>query len=301
MNALLAGDGDTCRLHVARFAKVLLILLAVACICATASGCSSLDRMMGDDDRPRARVRGVNLQGLTLDGATLGFDVEVTNPYPLPLPLVNLDYNLVSQGRSFFNGAAPLSGTIPAHGSRLVTLPATFAFRDVLAILSDIQPGAIVPYVAELGLGVDAPGLGLLTLPLRKEGELPVPAVPEVQVAGIDIKSLSLSEASAVIQLDVKNLNQFKATLNGLNYALSLGGYDIAAAAVDRSVAFKPGEQERLSIPVSFDPRALGMAALNMLRSNSATYEIDGLMDFETPFGNMNLPFSRIGETLLRR
>jgi hypothetical protein len=42
-------------------------------------------------------VSGVSLKGLTLDAATLAFDVGVKNPYPVALPLLDLNYKVRQQ------------------------------------------------------------------------------------------------------------------------------------------------------------------------------------------------------------
>ena len=278
--------------------------MAIVFVLVTASlGCEtmgSMGKLLTDGDKPAARIKGVNLQDLTLDAATLAFDVEVANPYDLPLPLANLNYNLLSGGKKFVNGSAPLSGTIPAGGSRVVTLPASFTFADVMSVMRGISPGEVLPYTAELGLGLDAPGVGPLTLPLKKKGELPIPAVPKVAINSIDFENLSLTDASALVKLDVENTNQFAATLQQLSYGLSLGGYDIGQASIDKAVRFGKGDTETIEIPIEFSPRDFGMAAFNMLRSQDISYDINGLMNFASEFGNFDLPFQGIGEALIK-
>jgi hypothetical protein len=48
---------------------------------------------------------------------------------------------------------------------------------EMLKALKGVRPGSKIPYGAELGLSVDTPALGLIRLPLKKEGELVLPTV----------------------------------------------------------------------------------------------------------------------------
>ena len=56
---------------------------------------------------------------------------------------------------------------------------------DMLKALKGIRPGSKIPYKADLGLSVDAPVLGLIRLPLEKEGEIILPTVSDVNVKSI--------------------------------------------------------------------------------------------------------------------
>ena len=47
--------------------------------------------------KPTARIADIGLREIDLDSVTLVFDVEVENPYPVPLSLVNVDYQLASR------------------------------------------------------------------------------------------------------------------------------------------------------------------------------------------------------------
>ena len=61
------------------------VLLAVALALAS-GGCAELRRTLGMDT-PSAQVAGAALKDIGLEAATLVFDVEVTNPLAVPLPL----------------------------------------------------------------------------------------------------------------------------------------------------------------------------------------------------------------------
>ncbi|QNN24818.1 LEA type 2 family protein [Planctomycetales bacterium ZRK34] len=273
-----------------------LLSLVVALMLLATGGCETVQSVLNNSPKPGASVAGVRLADLSLQKVDLLFDVDVSNPYSVPLPLTNLNYALASGGNEFLSGKADVAGSVPAGGSKRVTVPATVTFVSLANTLGAVKPGSVLPYDAKMNLSVDAP-LGPVSLPIRKSGQLPVPAVPKVELASMQWKTLTLSEAAAVMKLNVENTNQFDIDLGKLGYALQLGGKSIAAGGVDKSVSFGKGQTREIEIPISFSPSNLGLAALNMLRGKGASYSIGGDMAVNTPFGPMNMPYQRSGQT----
>lgn len=246
--------------------------------------------------QPSATLSRVSLQDISLDSATLRFEVEVENPYAVPLPLVNLDYSLGSRGQEFLSGAADVAGSVPAGGRKTIPLPAKVTYVNLLKTVAGIRPGDVVPYAAELGLSVDAPALGRLRIPLMKEGELPVPTVPEVKVSEIRWDRLSLGEAAGRVKLDLVNRNRFPVEMAGLNYALALGGVEVAKSSLATGVSFAAdGGAGTVEIPISLSPSSLGMGVFRMLTSEESGYSLRGNLQAKTPFGPIALPLESSG------
>src|SRR5436305_7352612 len=80
---------------------------------AAASGCQMLQSALSQAQKPSARVVGVALSDISVQSATLQFNVEIENPYDVPLPLANVRYSLASGDKPLLTGAANLQGTIP--------------------------------------------------------------------------------------------------------------------------------------------------------------------------------------------
>jgi len=275
-------------------------VLAVAVGLSCLSGCGALDAL--GLQKPSASITGVGLKDISLDAATLLFDVEVKNPYSVPLPLVNVDYGLASSAQQFLTGKADLQGTVPARGSRTVSVPAKVTYLGLLKALKDVRPGAVVPYNAELGLSVDAPAVGALRLPLKKEGKLPVPTAPGVKVTEIKWDQVTLDNVGGRVKLELTNHNQFPVALSKLAYALSLGDVEVANSAIAKPVSFDAGGGAgAVEIPLSFSPKKLGLGFFRMLTGGGSGYKLGGTADMTTPFGPMSLPVSSVGNTVFRR
>jgi LEA14-like dessication related protein len=266
--------------------------LAAATFCL--GGCGLLN------DRPAARIASVRLADLSLQDATLEFDVDVFNPYDVPLPLADLDYALASGGDAFLSGRKAISGTVPARGTRTVSLPATVTFLKVLRAVEGVRPGQVLPYAAELGLSVRPPLGDPLRLPLRKEGKMPVPAPPGVAMPRVRWSRIGMDRAEGVATLALTNHNEFPLTVSALRYALGLAGTDVASAESSKGFRLAPGETGSLEIPISVSPRRLGTAFFRAVTGGRTGYELTGAAEAETPYGEMTIPLAAEGTTRLR-
>lgn len=275
---------------------------AFALICASlVGGCQSMQDIIGGVPKPTAHVIGASIRGLSLDNIVLLFDIEVENPYAASLPLIDLGYSLTSGGRKFLEGTVTPTGSIPARGKQVIQLPATVQFSSLFATLKGVKPGAIVPYTADFRIGVNAPVLGRLDIPLSKSGELPVPAVPQVELTSLAIGKLSLDQITASAKLQVKNTNQFPLDLTKLGVSFALGGQEVGGSKLANPVNLPAGQATTLDVPLSFSPRTAGMGLVNLLRGNQIAYKVSGSIDANTRFGPLSLPFSHIGNTAVTR
>lgn len=150
------------------------VVLAGIMLC----GCAELQNAL-KVQRPTASLQGVRLGDINLESAGLLFDVEIQNPYPVDLPLVDMDYDVQSGSNKLFAGLAEIGQTIPAKNKAIVTLPAKVSYLDAFNALKSFKPGATIPYKANVGLSVDAPAVGVIKLPLSQSGELAVPTLPK--------------------------------------------------------------------------------------------------------------------------
>jgi LEA14-like dessication related protein len=261
------------------------------------AGCESLGPLLDSAPKPTARVVAVNLQNITLDKVDLVFALEVSNPYSVNLPLLDLGYAIGSGGNRLFEGTVKPSGSIPAGGKQIIQLPAIVQFAPLMQTLKNVRPGSVVPYKADFMLGVETPLLGRVDVPLSKTGEFPVPAMPEVEMASFGIGTLTLDQVSAMASLQIKNTNQFPLDLTKLGVSLSLAGQDVARTSLARAISLAPGQSATLEMPVAFAPRKFGGGLFNLLRSNQIAYKVAGSVEAKSRFGPIALPYSYVGNT----
>lgn len=157
--------------------RIFIMITAINLIWIT--GCQTMESILAVQ-KPKVNLVGLRFGEITLTQATLLFDVEIENPYPVALPLTNLDYALSTNDNPLFSGKAELASLIDAKSSKKVALPVAIGYLDIAKAFRDIRPGSQIPYKADLGMSVDTPALGTITLPMTKKGQLDVPTIPKL-------------------------------------------------------------------------------------------------------------------------
>jgi LEA14-like dessication related protein len=278
-------------------AKLLPLLYVVVLLW----GCETVKQVLDTAPRPSARIVGTHLQNLALDKVHLVFDVEVSNPYSVSLPLVDVSYSLSSSGRAVLQGNVRPEGSIAARGSQIIQIPTVLQFAALAKTLGGIRPGSLLPYEANLTLSVDAPALGPLSLPLSESGEVPIPAVPQVELISFDIASLNVDSVKANAKLRMKNTNEFPLDLSKIGFNLSLGGKEVSRIVFSNTTRLTPGQVATIYVPLSFSPRAFGTGMLGLLRGDKTGYSLTGSLEAGTPFGPLTLPLNSNGTTPIAR
>jgi len=265
------------------------------------TSCEVLQELTKSLTKPSASIAGVHFEDLDMEAISLLFDVDVSNPYQVAIPVLGLNYDISSGDRGILSGALEPSESIPAGGSSRLAVPARIKFSDVLSVLSGVKPGQVIPYAADLGLQLDVPGGENYSIPLGTSGELPIPTVPEVELLGMRMTTLTLRQVEAVLDLSILNTNDFGLDLNQLQYGLSLGGKRVVEAGVAPGTSFGAGDSTSLNIPISFSPIDAGVALWNALKKNDIGYALEGLLDVDTPYGPLDMPYQNAGQTSLFR
>ena len=164
-------------------------------ILALLSGCAALDLK-----KPTASVNGMSLGEVDPAGFTMNFDVTVSNPNGVSLPLAAADYELGVGGGRLLDGKIEPGGSLPAGGSRRVTLPVVVTFENLLTAEQSIRDsGGDVPYDLRAGLSFETgnPLTGTLRVPLRHSGTIPLRRVLS------DPQALLRSEAARRLAAEV--------------------------------------------------------------------------------------------------
>lgn len=273
------------------------VCVAFAFAAALISGCETIQSVVETAPKPTARIVGANLRNLSFEKVDLVFDVEVSNPYAVRLPLAGLAYAISSGEHAIVRGNLKPSGSIPARGSQIIQVPAIVQFAAAAKALGGVRPGSVLPYRADLTLSVNAPVVGPLDLPLSQSGELPVPAMPQVSLTSFDIARLGLDQVKANAKIQLRNTNQFAIDLSKVELNLSLGAQEIARTSFANSAKLAPGNAATIYVPLTFSPRALGAEVFNLLRGDKAGYSLSGSLETGTPYGPLSLPFKASGST----
>ncbi|XP_010069200.2 desiccation-related protein At2g46140 [Eucalyptus grandis] len=247
--------------------------------------------------KPTADVAGIHIPSINLERAEIVVDILIKNPNPVPIPLIDINYLIESDGRKLISGLIPDAGTIHAHGEETVKIPVVLIYDDVKNTYDEIKPGSIIPYKVKVDLIVDVPILGRLTLPLEKTGEIPIPYKPDIDVEKIKFQKFSFEETVAVLHLKLENKNDFELGLKDLDYEIWLADLSIASADLADSTKIDKNGIAKILIPITFRPKDFGSALWDMIRGRGTGYTMKGNIHVETPFGAMKLPIDKEGGT----
>ena len=267
-------------------------LLCLATALLTLPGCETVDALLQSMPKPTATLDSLSLGNISLQDATVNIAVKVNNPYSVSIPNMSLDYDLKAQGIDFVSGQMTSNTAIPAKQSAIVNIPVKVSFASLLALSQSIRPGQVLGYDANVKVSTNVPGVGPLSLPLSKKGELPIPTIPKVSIAKVDWGKMSFTNTTATIHLNVTNANDFNFAMKQLNYDFAIGGKSVVNSKVTKALSFNKDQTQTLKIPVSFSATSLGLGVFNMMRNKKASYSMTGQLDADTPFGDITFPFT---------
>jgi len=208
------------------------LFLSIVLTAAFFAGCETTPDIPYDKE-PTARLKAMRFGGVELDYATLLFDVEIDNPYPVSLPLPRLRYALVSEGRTFLTAAVFNDVTVPPDTKKLLTLEDEVTYARLLRALHG-EPGSSIPFKAELTLSLDVPRLGGINLHAEKEGNILLPESPEINVEGITYNAVDVIYVPTPRDVVDKMLQLAQVRKDDLLYDLGCGDGRIVVTAAKR-------------------------------------------------------------------
>ncbi len=100
--------------------------------------------------KPEANVSDFHIPSITLKQAEVIISVLITNPNPVPIPLLEIVYSMESEGRHLCSGDIPDAGTVHAHGSEIIKIPILLIYKDIVETFEEIKPGHVIPYLLKV-------------------------------------------------------------------------------------------------------------------------------------------------------
>jgi len=242
------------------------------------TGCSNLQNM-AKAQKPQAQISSVTVSQLSLTEVTLLAKVTVKNPNPFKLPGVGLTLDLNIGGKKIVTVVQPDSSiSLPAKGSRDITLPVTLKFTDLYRTVSGIKDTSSVAYEITGRINMKVPLLGDVSLPLSHKDTLPIPQLPDVSLQKVSVQEASFTRLRLTVDIAISNPNAFALNINTLNYQLSAAGKTLTSSSI-KPLKLNTGERKTLSVPLSLSLSEAGSSVLRLLTGKAAvTYTLNGEM-----------------------
>ena len=130
---------------------------------------------------------------------------------------------------------------------------------------------------------------------------------PTVRIVDVRVTGIGLTSATAEVGVDIENPNGFSLTSTGLEYRLAFedqgstsdqgtGWHVVVEGEADEVVRVEGNDRSRVTIRVPFRYEDLGRAVLGLLERGELRYRLTGEVNFDTPVGEIGVPFEDIGE-----
>jgi LEA14-like dessication related protein len=118
---------------------------------------------------------------------------------------------------------------------------------------------------------------------------------PDIQLQGVQVRSLGLLGGSVDLYVDVNNPNSFD--VRGTRLQLGLDVESTHFGDVDFNDAFNlpKGQTVTVVVPLSFVWAGVSEAARSALNYGTVKYTLKGTASMQTPFGTSQVPFTRSG------
>ena len=282
--------------------KSIKLLLSLSFIIYLA-GCAELAKHT-ETIKPTARLAGAHIAGIDFDKVDLVFDLEVDNKNPITLDLAGLDYDFKIENQSLVSGVTAKAIKLKANDTSPVQLPVTLKYDDLKKLPGEIWNKDKLAYDLQTTFNITLPVIGNYAIPIAKQGELPVPKVPNIKIKDVKVKNLGFTSADVVAQVEVDNPNNFDMILKSFNYQLNINQQNWGQGKITNSSKIPGKGKGVIEIPVKLDLLSIGSAAASLLQNKSPLeYQLKGNATLDTGLELLNgydLPLDIKGTTSLR-
>lgn len=265
-------------------------IVAVSSLAALA-GCAGLGGALRQGIRqPEVSVVSAQPTAIDFEGIGVAVDLRVRNPNPIGLRARGVSWLLDVEGRRVATGDAPGGLTLPANGTADSRVTARVRFADVASLLTlgEARRDQIAFRVSGT-VAVETP-IGPVTVPWSWSGDLPVPALPRVELGGIRLGRQTLTETEVLVRIRMENPNDFPLPAASVKIDVDLAGERVARAATEQVAPLAPGAGATVEIPVRLSLLGAGRALLGA-RGKAIEVAVRG----NAGFGWMQLPFEVSG------
>ncbi|MEN8170851.1 MAG: LEA type 2 family protein [Pseudomonadota bacterium] len=284
--------------------KTITFSSLVTMITVGLSACAPIDiKQAMENQAPKVSVANQRLTRLDFERINLAFDIKVDNPNPVGIQLAGLDYDLKLADQSFASGKQDKYMALAASGASHFELPLSMAFSEIYQAISSLKDKDQIPYELTTVLMIDVPLLGKMRYPVKAQGVLPLPRLPDISVKDIRLEKLNFSGATLALNLQVDNPNAFSVAMNKLNYDFKVNGKRWASGNKQTLGTIKTKQKNIISLPISLNFMELGSGLYSLLNSGKdLNYSLSGKLDASSSnqlIGNFDMPFDTNGRVKL--
>lgn len=248
-------------------------IIVVALSLTVLSGCAILRELLQVASKafqqPVFSFRNVALTDISLGGLNLDTVWDLNNPNNVGISLASVDYALFIENKQVVAGAPPNGLQLGANSTSQLHFPAGIKFQDIAQVVDVFLTKENATWRAEGGLGVQTP-IGIIRLPIAKDGVFEVPKVPDVVFGNPKVTNLSLSGATVEFPLTVTNKNTYALPIAGLTGNLAIAGSNVGTLSTGSFGDMSGKGAKQVSLPLNISFLSAAGAVVNALRGGNA-------------------------------
>ncbi len=231
------------------------------------SGCATTIEQGLKDlvQKPEVNYSSVALGDVTSNAIEIKPVFNINNPNSVTFPVDAISYSLSFNNKQMLEGTTESLGMLPANGSKDVTVPLKLTTESLSALQGLLFKDKKLDYQVEGNVKV----LGF-SIPFKNQNTL---YMPNISLAGIDVKQASFDNMELVVNLNLDNKNSFDLPLDDINYTVSTGGKSLFKGELSNKQVAQGKSQ--LSLPLSIAPNQLFGSVFELLRNPNIPLQID--------------------------
>ena len=196
-----------------------LLALAGAALVMLTSGCAAFFDVVG---RPTVEDVRTRITKIGFLGVTLTFDIDIRNPYVVPLRSPRFRYALDVEDAPLIEPREHEGVDVAARSVGTVTVPVRLSYTNVWCAYKKLRQAREFAYRLH-GAFIISAGDRSFELPVSHRGTLPVLRPPKFSNVRATFSNVSLTSAAVTVEADAENPNIFDLDVKDVGYVLTLG------------------------------------------------------------------------------
>jgi len=264
----------------------------------------SLLKDLSNIQKPTVSIDTIHISGLSFNELNLLFDIGIENTNPLSVTLAGMNYEFYLNNQLFIQGSRDSTQIISAGAKSKLEIPLILNFQKIYQTYQTLKTQDSSDYKIKMGLIFDLPVIGRTTLPLTKEGKLPLIKFPSVKLSGLKLKNINLTTASLELEVYLENPNNLNLMLNQIFYELRINGKNWISGDQTQPQKISAKTGQLLKIPFSINFLEIGQTVFQTIKENqNLNYNFSGNLLVEgsdSLISSTHIPFVTTGNLSLK-
>jgi LEA14-like dessication related protein len=193
-----------------------------------------------------------------------------------PAVLEKADYELVSDGQVVHRGAAPLGVALAPNAPTPFSFLTRAAYVRTPEDLRALSGRGGTLLVALRGMLTVRAGDSVRTLPFAASRPVRVPRLPVVRLESLDGARYSEEKVDLLLRLGVENPNPFPLRLEGLSWAVTVGGRKLGQGTQGRHDTVDAAATGVYPVEVAVTKETWGQDVRALIARGTLPYEVAG-------------------------